>query len=296
MTHAAFPYRRASSDTVRADVWMLADGDAVREAPPYLDGWDYNTELRFRRELHVNARALRLEVSLPESAELAVAVSAFSTSTWLRRKTFETLLSGDSPDVVIDFALSGAELGGNLRLHTAVLLQTAEVSHGAFSAHLPTSMLWNDRYEIRLQGDAPLFPISVVDFEAAGFAGGAGWHLEIGPDLEAPLHASIRLYLNRSDAVVVGAFARAAAPSPEDTPVLRAVFVDVARVMVEHALNQEPVRARGEWEPDSLGFALQRLLDRFYPYADLNAELRHRIEHPADFSTELFGQLPGFDD
>jgi hypothetical protein len=293
VTRAAFPYRRATSATVRADVWMLVEGDSPHEAPPYLDGWDYNTELHLRRELQVDTPALREEASLQDHVHVSVAVSAFSSSTWLRRKVFERVLDG-SQDVTIDFSLAGEELGGNLRLHTVVLLDDPGNDETEFAAHLPGSILWNDKYEIRLQGDAPLFPISVVDFDAAGFPQGAGWHLDVGSDLEAPLHAAIRLYLNRADPVVVGAFARAAAPSPEDIPVLRAVYADVARVMVEHALNQDALRSGNEWNIDSLGFALERLLGRYFPNADLNAVLAQRIEHPSDFSTELFGQLQVF--
>jgi hypothetical protein len=165
----------------------------------------------------------------------------------------------------------------------------------AFVAHLAGSILWSDRHEIRLQGDSPLFPISVIDFERAVFPAGAGWHLEIGGDLTAPLHASLRLYLNSAHSVVVAAFANAGNPRPEDTMVTRAVFTDVARLMVEHALNQEDLRATTQWDENSLGFALQNLLQRFFPHGDdLSATRAHRIEHPSDFSTELFAKIGVF--
>jgi hypothetical protein len=274
---------------------MLDSGNGLREAPPYLDGWDYNTVLELRRELRVDIDAMRSGAGLPTDATLDIVTTAFSTSTWLRQLCFREALQDGKQDVVIAFTLAGGELGGNLRLHTAVLLST-ELAGASWSAHLVGSILWDDRAEIRLQGDAPLFPISVIDFERAGFAIGAGWHLDIAADLEAPLYASLRLYLNRTDAVVVSAFARADAPSPEDIPVLRAIFADVARVMIEHALNQEELREKRDWDPDSLGFALDHLLSRYFPFADRDAVMLHRIEHPTDFSTELFGQLHVFGD
>jgi len=273
---------------------MLLDEGGEREAPPYLDGWDYNTQLQLRRNIRVETAVVCNETGIAASAPLLIVVSVFSTSTWLRRTVFSDWLAQPVDERTLEITIDGDELGGTLRLSTAVLLAAEHATRSPFTAHLPTSILWHDRTEIRLQGDAPLFPISVVDFSAAGFEPGAGWHLEIGTDLAAPLHAAIRLYLNRADPVVVGAFARAAAPAPEDTAVLRAVRADVARVMIEHALNQDELRSDGEWEPESLGFALRRLLDRYFPHADLDAVLLQRVEHPGDFSTELFGRLGVF--
>lgn len=290
---AVFPYRRAA-DSVRVDAWLLVDDAGVREAPPYLDAWDYNTELHLRRATEIDAPALRREACLPEAARLELVVTAFSTLTWLRHRVFSAVIEG-SGGTTIELSLGGSDLGGSLRLHTGVLL-AEPLPAQTFTAQFAGSMLWDDHFEIRLQGDAPLFPISVVNFDAAGFPTGAGWHLEIGSDLDLPLHASLRLYINRGQPTVVGAFSRAAAPNAEDVPVLRAVYADVARVMVEHALTQEGLRNGGEWESDSLGFALGRLLERYFPGADLGAILDQRIEHPSAFSTELFARLRVFDD
>jgi hypothetical protein len=66
--------------------------------------------------------------------------------------------------------------------------------------------------------------------------------------------------------------------------------------MVEHSLNQEDLRDEQDWEPESLGFALRNLLDRFYPGENLEQVSLRRINHPADFSAELFAQIRVFDD
>jgi hypothetical protein len=295
LSRAAFPYVRAQLDAVRADVWMLKAGDELREAPPYLDGWDYNTVLNLTREVQVNVADVRGQANLSPEMSLALSVSAFSTSTWMRKHVFSHALTADVEDVTIEVALAGEDLGGNLRLSTSIALSTWGRSEEPFVAHLPGSVLWADRYEIRLEGDAPLFPISVIDFDRAGFPPGAGWHLDIAKDLAAPLHASLRLYLNSADSAVVAAFTNAGNPRPEDRMVTRAVFADVARVMVEHALSEDDLRDTGQWDENSLGFALQNLLRRFFPHSDdLGAARDHRIEHPSDFSTELFAQIKVF--
>jgi hypothetical protein len=66
--------------------------------------------------------------------------------------------------------------------------------------------------------------------------------------------------------------------------------------MVEHALNQEDLRDERDWDPESLGFALQNLLRRFYRAEDLEQVSLRRLSHPADFSAELFGQIRVFND
>lgn len=297
MSRAAFPYVRPQVDAVRADVWMLNMGDEPREAPPYLDGWDYYTELNLTRELQADAAVIREQANLAVEAPLALSVSAFSTSTWLRTRVFYKALTSETETLTIEVVLPGEGLGGNLRLITSVVLSAGGTSSEGFVAHLAGSVLWSDRHEIRLQGDAPLFPISVIDFERARFPAGAGWHLDIGADLTAPLHASLRLYLNSAHSVVVTAFANAGIPRPEDRVVVRAVFADVARLMVEHALNQDDLRISATWDENSLGFALQNLLQRFFPHVDdLGAIRIDRIEHPSDFSSELFAKIRVFDD
>ena len=93
----------------------------------------------------------------------------------------------------------------------------------------------------------------------------------------------------------MAAFQNAAAPRPEDRAILRAVRADVARVLVEHSLNQDDLRSPGDWDSESLGFALRALLMRFYHGEDLEQVGLRRMRHPADFTAELLGQLRVFD-
>jgi hypothetical protein len=293
MTQAGFPYGRPHVKCVTADVWLLHDGNEYLEAPLYLTAWDYHTKLRFRRQLQVNFESIKQESGIGIDGQLGIVVSAFSTMTWLRSEAFHTLLKEDEAQVDVHFEIGGEELGGDLRLRTALVLHRNDTS-APFTAHIPGSVLWDDLHVVRLQGDAPLFPISVVDFDRAGFASNAGWYLRFGSDLDAPLHASIRLYLNANHGPVVTAFQNAAAPRPEDQVLLRAVKADVARVMVEHALNEEDLRDEGEWDTESLGHALRSLLIRYYGGEDLAQVNERRVSHPSDFSAELFGRVGVF--
>jgi len=91
---------------------MLKAGDELREAPGYLDGWDYNTELNLTRELQVDLNAIRQQASLPVDLLLSLSVTAFSTSTWVRKRVFLQVLTSEVEDVTVDIALMGDDLGG----------------------------------------------------------------------------------------------------------------------------------------------------------------------------------------
>jgi hypothetical protein len=268
---------------------MLEDDGERRELPDYLEGWDYNTRLALSRQIRVDLVTAFEEARLAQGTPLALTVCWFSNASWLRGNAVREHLEGDSVEKELRLELGGFELGGTLSLETALILSDELPSEEPFTAHLPGSVLWRDQKRVRLQGDAPLFPISVVDFERAGFPTRAGWMLDVGTDLEAALLGSLRLYLNSHNDAVVTAFASAGAPKLEDERVLSAVYADVAKVMLEHALNQEnildgsPLR-----DVDSLGFALQQLVKRYFGEEDPTVIRTRRIEHPADFAAEVF--------
>jgi len=296
MTRVAYPFVRPAVGTVLADVWMLRHGGEYRELVGHLDGWDYNTRLELTRDVRGAVSDLKNQARLPRSAQLVLAVGSFATATWSRQRLFHHVLSEEEEQLQVTLEVDGSEVAGTLELKTAVVLARRPDTDLPFAATLPGSVLWEDQHRVRLQGDAPLFPISVVSFERAGFAPHAPWHLDIGSDLSAPLHASLRLYLNTSATSIVSAFANAASPTDEQRAILRAAYADVARVMLEHAVNQEGLDSvEGEWESESLGYALRALLIRHFPGEDFSAVRLQRIEHPADFTTELLSKLRLFD-
>lgn len=293
MTRVAYPFIKPAPTVVKADGWALRYPDMLQDAPLYLEGWDYNTLLRPRRVLRIDLEACLQQAKLPAATNLDLVVVAFSSATWLKNTVFTRPIQPTPDDIVIEFELAGSELGGTLRLQTAVVLRERPLSHLPFLATTPSSVLWDDEFEIRLQGNAPMFPISVIDFGRAGFPPGAGWYLDIGASLEAPLHASVRLYLNVANSRVVTAFERAVTPTPEDRAILSAIYADVARIMLAQALNSE-AEVKEATDKDSLGFAFRHLLMRFYPEEDVGVLRSRQIEHPGDFSAELYSKLEVF--
>jgi hypothetical protein len=298
MTRVALPFVRPPREVVAADAWMVTHGGELYELPGHLDSWDYNTVLQLNRDVRIGVDAIREASGLGADSRLALVVASFATATWCRERLFYRVLTQNEEQLRLEVEIGGGELGGTLELRTAVVLDAGDGNAGSsFTAHLPASVVWEDRHRVRLQGDAPLFPISVVNFERAGFSPHAPWHLAIGTDLALPLHAAIRLYLNADSASVVAAFSSAASPTDEQRAILRAAYADVARLMVEHALNQEALHDSAVvWDVDSLGFALSALMHRYFPGADLSALRLRRVDHPTDFGTELLSKLRPFDD
>jgi hypothetical protein len=292
MANAAYPYRQATSDAVRADVWFIEAAGKRQPLDSYVPEWDYNTDLQLSCEVAVDAEAVRSQTQLPADAPLALTVSWFSKTTFLRDIAYRRELQDPSFAGTIEVRLPGQRLAGTLVLETRVLSMAATEKAEDFVAHLPGSVLWQKRDETRLQGDAPLFPISVVDFARAGFPPLAPWKLVVDGGVENALLGSVRLYVNADNPIVVEAF-QSAAPRPEDDRVLSAAYADVARLLLEYALA-EYQSIPPDPDPDSLGFALQRIVENIFP-GESAQSIRERWEaHPTDFGAELLARVKLF--
>jgi hypothetical protein len=293
---AALPFARPSVNAVTTDQWTFSNGDEERLMPEYLEGWDYNTLLGLSRRVRVIPDQIRKEAGLPPSAQLGLIVSAFSSGSWLRSRCWSTSLGAAEQELETTFELDGGLLGGTLTLNTAVVLNADLGVERAFSAHLAGSVLWNDKVSVRLEGNAPLFPIAAVDFANTRFPLDAPWRLDVNDDdLNASLSSSLRLYINTRCHSVIQAFAEAAVPSPEGERILSAAEADVARLMVEHALAQDSVVGEESFEPGTLGFAFRNAVSlRFFGSAVTVRELR--LTNPSGFSAELYSNLRLFGD
>jgi hypothetical protein len=294
MASPAYPYRRAGDNAVRADAWFLEHGGERRQLQAYVADWDYNTDLRLSCDVRVDADAVRRQTRLPDHAPLALTVGWFSTTTYLRDLVYRRDLEHEPVSETIHVELRGRRLAGTLVLETRIVLTTAVPRGETFAAHLPGSILWEKRDETRLQGDAPLFPISVVDFTRAAFPASAPWKLVVEGDVDSALLGAVRLYVNVANPIVVGAF-RAAAPRPEDERVLSAAYADVARVFLEHALNDYDAVPEDP-DPDSLGFAYKTLIANLFPGETADSLRERRNAHPSDFAADLLAKVRLFND
>ncbi len=283
----AWPYRRITGGLVKASAWTIdPHSDSAREAPNSLPDWDYQANLRLRRRLSIDLAASRESAGLPGDTAMAISVRWNAVPSLLRGSAAWVPLKDDVQDYVIDVDISGERLGGVVRLETLVVL-AGEIEARPAVAHLIGSSLWSDAIEIRLQGDAPLFPIALIPFSSSSLPHRAAWFLELGPDLNATALGAIQLLVNQEHPMIVAAVKRAGSPNEVDRAVLSTLRSDVVRTMLERALGDEAFEMTETFEKDTLGAVLQGLMRTYmsnYLADDLLEIRRIRASDPPLFA------------
>lgn len=161
----AFPFTRPPADVVVAGPWSRAAADGTEELPRELPDWDYDTVLSIRRPVQVDGLRARRLSGLVDDADLDLTVRWAASSSALRGRAWRARVPArDGIELNIEFDLDGDELGGILELDTVLTLRRSTDGASAAAARRPGSVLWNDKFSTRLQGDAVLFPLAIVDF------------------------------------------------------------------------------------------------------------------------------------
>ncbi|MFE0175666.1 hypothetical protein ACFWZ2_25425 [Streptomyces sp. NPDC059002] len=288
MSRLALPYRSPSASCVRAEPWQLVIDGAATELPESLDFWDYRMDVELSRTVYVDLPAARAGAGLTDGAVLTLAAIWTASGSNLRGPVQRVPLTGDGVRTVdLHATLSGAQLGGVLSLETVLALSRTTGPSAPFAPRRSGSLLWADNAALRLQGDAPLFPMTVIDFAHTSFRNGAAWHLQLGSDLNAAAMGSMLLLVNEKAEEVSTAFARAARPGPVDRVVLSMVYSDCARIMVEHALLKEEFVDDADFPEDSLGATLVNLFHRLFPGRTIQDLRQLRQNSPSHFGSEL---------
>ncbi|MEU8631083.1 hypothetical protein AB0C38_02865 [Amycolatopsis sp. NPDC048633] len=288
MSTQAPPYRAAPSESVVAGPWQWLLDDVPSELPDVLSDWDYRMDLSLRQQVTVDVDLVRESTGLPPSAKLTLAMIWTATGSGLKAAGDRVSLPESGITTVeLSTVLSGSQLGGVLGLETTLVLAEYSETGALASPRRAGSILWTDKYETRLQGDAPLFPIAVVDFSKTQYPEEAGWHVEIGGDLETATMGALLLLVNERKQVLVDAMRNAAKPRAVDRVVLSTVHADVARTLVEYALHDQDFTLEVDYGDESIGSTLQALVSRLFPGQSL-VHLRRRQEQSSTaFVTEL---------
>ncbi|MFF3416620.1 hypothetical protein ACFYW9_18255 [Streptomyces sp. NPDC002698] len=262
--------------------------DAEVPLPEALPDWDYQMDVHVRRTLQVDLDRVRRQTGLAADAALMLSAVWTATGSNLSGPAQRLRLSkGGTSTLEFDVRLRGTDLGGLLLLDTALVLAERVKDARPSSPRRAGSVLWSDRETLRLQGDAPQFPMAVIDFARTSFPENAAWHLQISGGLESATMGSLLLLVNERNTVTATAFQNAGKPRPVDRIVLSAVYADAARVMVEHALAHEEFVEDADFPDGSLGATLLSLFDQLFPGQSItDVRLRHR-QSPALFSSDL---------
>jgi hypothetical protein len=206
------------------------------------------------------------------------------------------LLGQDEALCEVEVRVPGAELGGRLTLETVAVLDSHHKNSEPVAPRRAGSVLWRDRQDVLLQGDAPQFPISVIDFAKTSFPNDAAWHVQVSGNLFAAAMGGMILLVNERNSAMVHAFQNAARPRAVDRAVLSAVYCDIARTMVEHGLRSEELTEGTSYPEGTLGATIISLVERLFPGASL-VELKLRMDQsPAHFASELRAAVRVFEE
>ncbi|WP_406372173.1 hypothetical protein OG788_18655 [Streptomyces sp. NBC_00647] len=288
MTRRVLPYRVPTEDVMMAEPWLLVTEDGEIALPEALPDWDYQMDLHLRRTVRVDLDRVRSQSGLPNNTALVLAVVWTATGSNLSGPARHIrLTAGGTEKVELDVRLRGADLGGLLLLDTALVLAERRSDARPSSPRRAGSVLWSDRETLRLQGDAPQFPMAVIDFARTSFPETAAWHLQISGGLESATMGSLLLLVNERNTVTATAFENAGKPRQVDRIVLSAVYADAARTMVEHALGHDDFAEDADFADGSLGATLLSLFDQLFPGQSINDIRLRRRQSPALFASDL---------
>ncbi|MFB7834695.1 hypothetical protein ACFVFF_21380 [Streptomyces sp. NPDC057680] len=288
MSRRVLPYRSPSEDVVAVEPWRLVLDDGEVPLPEALPHWDYRMDLVLRRTVRVDLDRVRTQCGLPEETVLMLATVWTASGSNLSGPGHRTRLSDRGVCTVeLEVRLPGADLGGLLVLDTALVLAERRSDGRPSSPRRAGSVLWSERESVRLQGDAPQFPMAVIDFAHTSFPDGAAWHLQISGGLESATMGSLLLLVNEQNKVTAAAFENAHKPRAVDQVVLSAVYADAARIMIEYALSHEDFSEESDYAEDSLGATLLSLFDQLFPDQSITDVRLRRLQSPAIFASDL---------
>lgn len=283
----AYPFRRPTPGVIRPDIWSVAVPEGTVPLADVLPEWDYNTVLHLQRTVVVDGRTARREVGLPADAPLTLSVRWTASGSLLRGLGCRfDVRDADGVEIELAFGLPGAELGGTLTLDTMVSTGAATRNGAERSPTRPGSVLWGDTYDVRLQGDAPLFPVAVADFADLAYPEAAAWYLEIDRDFDAAAMGSMLLLVNTRSELLVRALSEAGAPGPDAAAVLSTLRSDIARTLVEHALSDDEFGPTNNYETSTLGATLAGLASQL-GIDDWESLRREHRSEPALFASRL---------
>jgi hypothetical protein len=298
MTLRALPYRVPAESAVTAAGWRLVLGEDEIPLPEALPDWDYQMDLHLRRRVRIDLTQVRAQSGLPDDTSLMLSVVWKSSGSNLSGPAQHVRLrtAGGTQDVDLEVRLRGADLGGLLVLDTVLVLAERRPDARPSSPRRAGSVLWSDRNGLRLQGDAPQFPMAVIDFAHTTHPNAAAWHLQISGSLESSTMGSLLLLINERNTTTTTAFANAGKPRPVDRLVLSAVYADAARTMLEHAFTQADFTDAADFPDDSLGATCAALFDRLFPMRSITDIRLLRESSPSRFSSELQAAVKIFEE
>jgi hypothetical protein len=194
----------------------------------------------------------------------------------------------DSNEIILRGTVRGGDIVGSIRVETLLLLGAERLIPEPLTATRPGSILWHDSAVVAVEGEAPRFPIEVIDFASVVWApSDAAWLLSWNSyDLHQPFLGAVRLFINSTHNGVVRA-ASGNGMDAESAAIRSAIYYDTGRSLIRGALSNEDFLANpDEYEPASVGSTVAQLLRLLFP-GDSFLELRNMLVERTEYFDSL---------
>lgn len=289
------PWLTASPSEIEVEVWMTENEDGPQILPQRLDGWDAAMNLLLNRTVVIQADAVRRECGIAGPLRLSAVWWCPGTNLGRPLAIAEILPNDTEITVTLEGIIKGEELSERLILRTLLVLPAGTYAEQLLSACRPGSVLWEDSFEIVLEGTASRFPTEIADFSAMNWPAEAGWRLHWEDDaLDAPFGRAVRLYLNETNKAVC--ITATAARAPEHRVISSVIRFDIARSLLTHGLcSEEFLQNPSGWPDDSVAGAISRMLEQYFPNDTPQNVAQMLSEDSECFSTNLQAALHLFE-
>lgn len=247
----ARPYAVPMPSRISFSGWSRPEGEPLGE---YVEGWDPHSDIELQQTVAADLVGIATDSGLSADTRFRVNVSCTSSDTGMS----EALWNGPISSLQeLRVSLPGSRIGGVVQIKTTITLGHANPDTRPGIATKAGSVVGEHIHSVRLAGNAPMFPVSVVDFAATSFGPYASWHLETSDDLEAQFLGTFLLLINERDTDLLKAIA-ASRPTAAQQVLVEWMEADIAEVMLETALRAVEVVELGDYPPDSVGEVLSR--------------------------------------
>lgn len=253
-----YPYFVPASNAWQLPRWEISSEEDWIALPEWIEGWDPDTSLFLRSEIHADIAKIRSETFLASDAGLVLTISWKSSSSLMSGTALIVELVRDITHVEVE--LPADRIGGVISILTTISLGTESLHAAPGAAQFAGSMFLSYETRVAIEGTGAMFPVAIVDFAATPFDINSSWKLEASDELSAPFLGGFQLLLNARDAALVGAVAS------KKNDIQGALLIDqleseLAALMIEMSFKaRRELESQVEWEPDTIGYVLMRFL------------------------------------
>ena len=228
------PYLTPDPKCIRASDWQIYEGEEINDLPDYVSSWSQGSDMELTRLVELDEASIREGANIPESAELALAVTWMSEATKIRRRVFREPLDGR--EMKIEITLPGDEIGGRVELRTSLILAEDLNQVDPWVASEIGAVLLQERVQFSVEGGGSAFPMAVIDFKASPYPVKASWHLVTTTRFDARFSSSFQVLINEQDESLVKAI-EAQKPTKEQKALIDAMTGGIMSEMIQFAYS-----------------------------------------------------------